>query len=60
MRAIEKLEMILLALEKVERLQGNTFMQVMENRETLLLALRSQAKELILEHKLETGEKYNA
>lgn len=56
MNSIEKLHMILLAIEKVERMQNSSSLQIAENLDALYTALKSQAKELILEHKL-TGEK---
>jgi len=58
MTNIEKLELIILAIDKVERIQSASNIQVAENLDALYTALKSQAKEVILETKL-NGENSN-
>lgn len=58
MTNIEKLQMIVMAIDKVERLENNSSIQIAENLDALYTALKSQVKELIIEQKL-IGENNN-
>lgn len=58
MTNIEKLQMIVMAIDKVERMENNSSIQIAENLDALYTALKSQVKELIIEQKL-IGENNN-